>query len=509
MNKRSTIKETILLTGASGFIGSNLLKTLKDKYHIYALARRTQKEVSIPLHNNITWILIDITDKNQLTKIFVKIKKEYKIDYVIHLAAYYDFGDQIYNDLYQKTNIDATNYLLDLCKECDIKHFIFSSSLVASKFPKAGDLVYENSNLNAVYPYARTKIIGENLVNDYSKYFKCTIIRFAAVFSDWCEYEPFYNFLNIWLSKSWKSRLIAGLGKMAIPYIHINCVVDIFNKIIERTNELDSLNIYLASTDKPTSLIDMFTESTRLYFGEPKDPIFVPKFIGKFWIILRDGLGRIVGKRPFERYWMTHYLDKRFPTDCTKTQKALDWKTKKRHQLINRMPYLIENLKSMSEDWHRKNLSRLKRFKVERPSLVLAQELHYLHKSIVDEIFMLLTSSENSERFKYYQGLPTERLKWYVDILYNTLLTSIRHGDRSILISFAHDLAKSRFAENVTCKELCSALIEVKEIILENLYKNHKLKNMKLLINDNITLAIRLATDEIKDTYDLLNSQPY
>jgi len=503
---KTDTKETIILTGASGFIGSNLLSVLKEKYHIYAFARRTQKEIGIPLHDNIIWILVDITDKKQLHKIFYKIRDVQKIDYVIHLAAYYDFGNQVYNDLYQKTNVDATKYILDLTKESGVKHFIFSSSLVSSKFPKPGDLVYEKSKLDAEYPYAKTKIIGENLVSEYSKYFKCSIVRFAAVFSDWCEYEPLYNFMKIWLSKSWKSRIIAGTGNMAIPYIHVNCIIDILRKIIEKTDELDRLNIFLASSDKPTPLINIFSVSTRLFYGESKNPIFVPKFLAKFWIILRDTIGRLIGNRPFERYWMTRYMDKTFPTDCSFTRESLGWKPKKRHLFINRMTYLIENLKSMPDDWNRKNISRLKRFTVQRPSLILAEEMHHLHETLVSEIFTELTSIKNSHKFKYYQNLSSERLMWYNDVFYNNLLTSVRHGDRSIMISFGRDLAKTRFKEGVSVVELCDALKVVKNVLLRNLYNNPRLKNMKLLINDNITLAIRLAIDEIKDTYDILTS---
>lgn len=345
--------------------------------------------------------------------------------------------------------------------------------------------------------------MGENLVKEYSKYFKCSIVRLAAVFSDWCEYEPLYTFMKVWLSRSWKSRIIAGTGNMAIPY---NCIIDILRKLIEKTEELESLNIFLASSDKPTPLIDIFSVSTRLFYGESKNPIFISKFLAKFWIIFRDTIGRFIGNRPFERYWMTRYLDKTFPTDCSFTRETLDWKPKKRHLFINRMTYLIENLKSMPDDWNRKNLSRLKRFTVQRPSLILAEEMHHSHEIFVAEIFNELTSEKNSQKFKYYQKLSSERLMWYNDIFYNNLLTSVRHGDRSIMISFGRDLAKTRYKEGVSVVELCDALKVVKNVLVRNLYNNPRLKNMKLLINDNITLAIQLATDEIKDTYDILTS---
>jgi nucleoside-diphosphate-sugar epimerase len=327
--------ETIVVTGASGFIGEQLLGVLKEKYHIHAFARRTQKEVGIPQHKNIIWDLVDITDKKQLTDTFHRILARHKIEYIVHLAAYYDFSDQYkMKDIYEQTNVLGTKYILELAKECEVKHFIFSSSLVASKFPQKGDLVYEGSDLDAEFPYAITKRKGEELVTEYSKYFKCSIVRFAAVYSDCCNYEPLYNFMTTWLSSSWKSRMIAGHGQMAIPYIHINCITDILYRVIKKTGKLSNLNIFLASSDKPMSLVDLFTLSTKLYSGEAKKPIFAPIFISKLWIILRDLLGRLVGKRPYERYWMTKYIDREYPTDCSYTKQVLEWEPNNRHSIV-------------------------------------------------------------------------------------------------------------------------------------------------------------------------------
>ena len=43
---------TIIMTGASGFIGGNLLEILKENYRIFAMARRSRKEAGIPFHKN-------------------------------------------------------------------------------------------------------------------------------------------------------------------------------------------------------------------------------------------------------------------------------------------------------------------------------------------------------------------------------------------------------------------------------------------------------------------------
>jgi len=498
--------ETIVVTGASGFIGEHLLGVLKEKYHIHAFARRTQKETGIPQHKNIIWDLVDITDKKQLTDTFNRIKSRHKIEYIIHLAAYYDFSDQYkMKDVYVQTNVLGTKYILELAKECKVKHFIFSSSLVASKFPEKGDLVYEGSALDAEFPYAITKRKGEDLINDYSKHFNCSIVRFAAVYSDSCNYEPLYNFMTTWLSSSWKSRMIAGQGKMAIPYIHINCIVDILYRILERTDKLSSLNIFLASSDDPKSLADLFALSTKLYKGVEKKPIFVPIFMSKAWIVIRDILGRLVRKRPYERLWMTEYIDREYPTDCSYTKQILEWEPNHRHGISRRLIYLIENMKSNPHEWHRKNRARLTRFQEQRPSLILVEEMYNMQENIVESVVKVISLPENSIRYRYYQQLPYEQLQWYINVTYNNLLTSVRHGDRAIMINFGRDLAKARFGEGVTDMELCSALKLIKGTITQKLYQLPRLQDVKLLVNDYIALPIQLAVDEIKDTYDLLN----
>ncbi len=499
-------QESILLTGASGFIGRHLIEVLQEQFTIFALARRTQKEVGIASHPNLHWILVDITDDKELTRTFFEtIRSQHKIDFVVHLAAYYDFGDQVYNDIYEQTNVVATRRILELCKECDIKRFIFASSLVASDFPAPGDLVYEKSPLNAVFPYAITKQKGEAFTKEFSEFFPCTVLRLAAVFSDWCEYEPLYYFLKTWLSNRWDARIFVGHQGMSIPYVHISCVTGIIRTIIQRTDEMKQFDVFLVSPDKPTSLLDLFKAATRLYLGEQREPIRIPIWFAKLGVFLRDILGRLRGNRPFERMWMTRYIDKEFPTDCSYTRKMIGWQPKDRLRIENRFLHLIENLKSVPEEWHRKNMARVMRFRIQRPTLTLAQEMHSLRDELEDEIHSYLTAPENKTIFPYYQQLERERLRYYIDRLYSNLFTSVRHGDRSVMIGFAHDLAKVRYSEDVNVTELCEALNASCDIITHRLYDDFRLESMKLLVHDYIALAIQLAIDEIEDTYDQLN----
>jgi nucleoside-diphosphate-sugar epimerase len=117
-----------------------------------------------------------------------------------------------------------------------IKRLIFASSLAACSFPAKGKMINEKSKADADYAYARTKRQGEEMLKEYSRYFNCTIVRFAAIFSDWCEYAPLYKFLATWISNKWDSRIIGGKGNSAISYLHINDLICIILKIIEKTD---------------------------------------------------------------------------------------------------------------------------------------------------------------------------------------------------------------------------------------------------------------------------------
>lgn len=497
-----TIKSTILITGASGFIGRHLVAQLCPDHRIIAFARRTQKDIGFKNHPNLDWVLVDLRDQDQLRQAYQKVTQTYALDFIFHLAAYYDFGDQLPSEQYEKTNIQATRTLLELARETQIKRFIFTSSLVASNFPPPGRVVDENSELDATFPYALTKQVGEKLVKEASKYYPCTIVRLAAVFSDWCEYEPLYNFLKTWLSDRWDARIIPGEGSMAIPYVHVSCIVGLFEKVLEKDKELGDFNIFLASSDEPITLMDLFLKSTRCYFGAEREPIHISPKMAKTGVLSRDLWGRVIGKRPFERMWMLNYLDKVFPTDCSYTRETLDWHPKNRHQLLRRMLHLIENLKSRPDKWHRMNIDRLKRFERTRPALLLAEEMMRIHDEMVDKVYAELLRPEFQERFSFYQSMKPEDLRWYINTVFNHLLTSVRHGDRSIMISFAQDLSHWRMKDLVSLDELCDVLSVVREIFTKELYANQKLESMHMLVHDYIELAIQLAIDEIKDLYE-------
>ena len=79
-------KNTVLITGASGFIGTALIARFINNYFIIGI----DKILNEDRENMVLWYKVDISDKEHLNNTFREIRERVcrKIDYVFHLAAY-------------------------------------------------------------------------------------------------------------------------------------------------------------------------------------------------------------------------------------------------------------------------------------------------------------------------------------------------------------------------------------------------------------------------------------
>jgi hypothetical protein len=82
-----------------------------------------------------------------------------------------------------------------------------------------------------------TKRIGEQMLAEFDDVPSC-IVRFAAMFSDWCEYAPMYVFLSTWLSRTWNARILGGKGESAIPYLHVREIPVFFRRLFDRLDTI-------------------------------------------------------------------------------------------------------------------------------------------------------------------------------------------------------------------------------------------------------------------------------
>lgn len=496
--------KTILITGATGFIGRHFLDNIKDEYKVIAVARRSRKESNIPYHKNVQWIQCDISNWDRLKEVMNYINEHGGVDYIFHLAAFYDFTYKD-NPEYERTNVKGTKNVLELAKGVNAKRLIFVSSLAACEFPGQGKVVTEETSPDANFSYAKSKRIGEEFTKEYSKYFPCTIIRLAAVFSDWCEYAPLYKFLTTWLSKKIDSRILAGKGESAVPYIHINDLISLFRIIIKEANNLSEIDIFNASPDGSVSHKELFHIATTYYFGKPSRPFYLPKFLIYPAMILRKFLQffHLTIEDHFEKFWMIKYVDEKLNIDSSYTRMALRWEPTPRNHITRRLLFLLEKMKSHPDEWHLKNEAALKRV-ARRTNLIIYEHLSELKETVVAMIEERVLSPDAKETFARYQKMELNDFQCYISTLYHLLMATVRSGDRSLMIQYIDEIATRRFAEGFLPKELCETLSLYREIIISELGKRKELAKIKQEVYDYIGLTLQLAIDEVEDHYDSL-----
>ena len=177
--------KNILVTGGCGFIASNFLNYMLDKYPIYNFVNIDALYYCADKHN------ITEENRNKINYTFIKgqiqnrdlidlILNFYKIDTILHFAAQSHVDNSFCNAIqYTKDNVLGTHILLECVKDYGkIEKFIHVSTdeVYGESISKETDIKNETSILNPTNPYAATKASAEMLVNSYVYSYNLPII---------------------------------------------------------------------------------------------------------------------------------------------------------------------------------------------------------------------------------------------------------------------------------------------------------------------------------------------
>jgi len=491
--------QRIIVTGASGFVGRNLLEEIKERYQIFGLGRRSQHDCGAPIHPNISWTQIDIGDREALLKVFEEIKASGGADVLLHLAAHYDFTGEEHPE-YWRTNVDGLRNVLELSKGLGLRRFIFASSVAASLFPAPGGALTEASPPDGEHIYAVTKRLGEEMLREYSPHFPTCIVRFAALFSDWCEYPPLYVFLETWLSRRWNARLLGGRGESAVPYLHVRDAILALRTLLAQPELPLEREVFVISPDRAISHRELFASATMTSFGQPVRPIGMPRVLCRPGMWARDLLGRILGEPPFERPWMAKYIDLRMTVNASRTRQRLQWAPRPRLGILRRLQFLLENRKTRPADWNSVNLAAMKIVRV-HPNLQIHRLLEAHEEEICSTMTEQLLAPQRPRRFERYEQIPRHEHDWYNRLLLHSLMSSIRTREKALFKSHCRDLAEQRRTQGFTAEEVCHELSLFNEVCLKTLATEPGPLTLAEL-DDYITAAIQFGIDEVEDVFE-------
>lgn len=164
----------ILVTGGAGYIGSHtVVELIKEGYDVLVVDNfiNSSKEVLGKLSKlsskKFDFEEVDVVDQEALEKVFSKYPK---ISTVIHFAAHKSVGESVNNPLeYYRNNIGGLVSVLEACKKFKVNNFIFSSSCTVYGEPQSIKIDENTSIAKAASPYGNTKIIGEEIIQDFVK----------------------------------------------------------------------------------------------------------------------------------------------------------------------------------------------------------------------------------------------------------------------------------------------------------------------------------------------------
>ena len=186
--------KTVLVTGAAGFIGSNLVMRLfhdfrnirvigvdsiTDYYDVNIKYERL-KEIEL-LNRDWTFVHASIADKDAVERIF----SEDRISVVVNLAAQAGVRYSITNpDAYVQSNLIGFYNILEACRHYEVEHLVYASSSSVYGSNKTVPYSTDDKVDNPVSLYAATKKSNELMAHAYSKLYNIpsTGLRFFTVY---------------------------------------------------------------------------------------------------------------------------------------------------------------------------------------------------------------------------------------------------------------------------------------------------------------------------------------
>jgi nucleoside-diphosphate-sugar epimerase len=237
----------ILITGATGFVGSHLVARLLDdnksltskrQYAIRILMRRGSKLNNIISNNDaadkLEIVYGDLTDNASL------LNATKDVDIVFHLAALLGSPEITYSQIYD-ANVKGTQNLLRASEKNKVKRFIHISSVAAMGPIKQGMIADEKTPCNPVSDYDKTKYLAELAVKE-SK-LRWTIIRPTTVYGpgEIKNKAKMFSFIKKGLFR------IIGDGKNMLALVYIDDLIEAI--LLAAHSNASSCQTYIISGD--------------------------------------------------------------------------------------------------------------------------------------------------------------------------------------------------------------------------------------------------------------------
>ena len=296
------MRNDILITGGSGFIGTNLVEYFYQKG-----CRVANLDIGGPKNKDHIqfWTQVDIRDYEELRKAITSFSP----DYIIHLAARTDLNGTKLGDY--SANTIGTDNLLKAISEChSLKKIIIASSMLVCKSGYAPKDYFDYCPTTI---YGQSKVETERLVWSNKPICDWAIIRPTSIWGPWFDapYKKFFDLI--------KSKLYFHIGRKSCvkTYGYIgNAIYQIEKLLYFNTSENYNKVFYIG--DEPAYNIEEWADEIATELGLRL--IRMPFKIAQVMALLGDGLSKIGVSFPMTTFRLMNMTTNNI-IDLSETQK--------------------------------------------------------------------------------------------------------------------------------------------------------------------------------------------
>ena len=269
---------TILVTGAAGFIGSNLVKTIYKQFDApkvvgvdnmndyYDVRLKEERLSELQNYPDFTFIKGNIADKALIDSVF----SEYKPQIVVNLAAQAGVRYSITNpDAYIESNLIGFYNILEACRHNPVEHLVYASS--SSVYGSNKKIPYSTDDKvdNPVSLYAATKKSNELMAHAYSKLYNIpsTGLRFFTVYGPAGRPDMAYFGFTDKLVKGDKIQIF-NYGNCRRDFTYVDDIVEGVVRVMKKAPQkqvgedglpVPPYAVYNIGNNQPENLLDFVT----------------------------------------------------------------------------------------------------------------------------------------------------------------------------------------------------------------------------------------------------------
>jgi nucleoside-diphosphate-sugar epimerase len=343
-------RDTVVLTGSSGLIGTRLWAALVPDYRVFGL---DVKPPSAPELRE-TWIECDLTDDCSTQAALEQVRRRAgeRIASAVHLAAYYDFSGAP-SPLYRTLTIEGTRRLLRGLRECRTEQLVFSSSLLVVRPAEHEDeTLTESSPTEASWDYPRSKLEAEAVIERERGAIPAVVLRIAGVYDEDGHSPPLAQ--HIWRirEKRLESYFFPGDADHGQPFVHLEDLIACLRRVIELRRRLSRHEVFLIAEPELLSHAALQDQLGELLHGREWPTLRVPKLVARGGAWLRERLADEKDET-FIKPWMIDLADAHYPVQIGRARERLGWEP--RHRLARVLPEMIARLERDPRGWYARN----------------------------------------------------------------------------------------------------------------------------------------------------------